>query len=136
MKIFFKINFLSLSFIFGLITLLIFFFPNVVYDFYSFDAESVNEIGRNQIRTDTVGVWLLVTLLPILFLTTKQNYYVDILLLFFIVALVARGISFLTGDGYHFITFALFAGEIYWIVLLLYFRHIHEDFIMIYIIRI
>ena len=39
MKIFFKINFLSLSFIFGLITLLIFFFPNVVYDFYSFDAE-------------------------------------------------------------------------------------------------
>ena len=71
MKIFFKINFLSLSFIFGLITLLIFFFPNVVYDFYSFDAESVNEIGRNQIRTDTGGVWLLVTLLPILFLTTK-----------------------------------------------------------------
>ena len=122
MKIFFKINFLSLSSIFGLITLLIFFFPNVVYDFYSFDAESVNEIGRNQIRTDTGGVWLLVTLLPILFLTTKQNYYVDILLLFFIVALVARGISFLTGDGYHFITIALFAGEIYWIVLLLYFR--------------
>ena len=122
MKIFFKINFLSLSFIFGLITLLIFFFPNVVYDFYSFDAESVNEIGRNQIRTDTGGVWLLVTLLPILFLTTKQNYYVDILLLFFIVALVARGISILTADGYHFITIALFAGEIYWIVLLLYFR--------------
>ena len=82
----------------------------------------MNEIGRNQIRTDTGGVWLLVTLLPILFLTTKQNYYVDILLLFFIVALVARGISFLTGDGYHFITIALFAGEIYWIVLLLYFR--------------
>jgi len=113
-KTFFKIQFLSLSFFFGLITLLIFFLPNVVYDFYSFDAESVNEIGRNQIRTDTGGVWLLVTLLPILFLTTKQNYYVDILLLFFIVATVARGISFLTGDGYHFITIALFAGEIYW----------------------
>jgi|TARA_A100001388_G_C28546063_1_gene392539 hypothetical protein len=121
-KTFFKIQFLSLSFFFGLITLLIFFLPNVVYDFYSFDAESVNEIGRNQIRTDTGGVWLLVAVLPILFLTTKNDYFIDVMILFFIVATVARGISFLTGDGYHFITIALFAGEIYWIVLLLYFK--------------
>ena len=127
MKIFFKINFLSLSFIFGLITLLIFFFPNVVYDFYSFDVESVNEIGRNQIRTDTGGVWLLVTVLPILFLTTKKDYYINIMILFFVIASVARGISFLTGDGYHPITIGLFIGEIYWIFLLTYFKKRFPD---------
>ena len=127
MKTFFKIQFLSLSFFFGLITLLIFFLPNVVYDFYSFDAESVNEIGRNQIKTDTGGVWLLVTVLPILFLTTKKDYYIDIMILFFVVASVARGISFLTGDGYHPITIGLFLGEILWIFLLTFFKRRFPD---------
>ena len=104
-----------------------FFFPGLIYDFYNLDIDSVNEIGKNQLKTDIGAVWLLVTVLPILFLTTKKDYYIDIMILFFVVASVARGISFLTGDGYHPITIGLFLGEILWIFLLTFFKRRFPD---------
>jgi hypothetical protein len=65
--------------------------------------------------------------LPILFLTTKKDYYIDIIILFFVVASVARGISFLTGDGYRPLTIGLFLGEILWIFLLTFFKRRFPD---------
>ena len=123
-KLFFRLNFLSLSGFFAILSILVFFFPGIVYDFYTLDIDSVNDIGKNQLKTDIGAVWLLVTVLPILFLTTRKDYYIDIMILFFVIASVSRGLSFLTGDGYHPLTLALFFGEIFWIFLLLYFKRI------------
>ena len=126
-KLFFRLSFLNLSGFFAILSILVFFFPGLVYDFYNLDINSVNEIGKNQLKTDIGGVWLLVTVLPILFLITKKDYYIDIMILFFVVASIARGISFLTGDGYHPLTIGLFLGEILWIFLLTFFKRRFPD---------
>ena len=122
MKLLIRLQFIGLSLLFYILAVLILFFEGPFFDFLKITIGE--NFALNQIKADLGGLWLLVGTIPILWLRTKDDFWVRLLFVSLGFVMVARVISFIL-DGIHPITLSLFVGEV---VLIYLCRHILKNY--------
>ena len=110
MKLFIRVNVIGIS-IFGFtVAVALLVFNNQFFDFLGI---SISEnYTLNQIKADLGGLWILVGISPILWLRTKDNFWIRILFVTLGFVMLARVISFIQ-DGLHPISVILLIGEVW-----------------------
>jgi len=108
MKLFIRVNVIGIS-IFGFtVAVALLVFNNQFFDFLGI---SISEnYTLNQIKADLGGLWILVGISPILWLRTKDNFWIRILFVTLGFVMLARFISFVQ-DGLHPVSIILLIGE-------------------------
>ena len=114
MKLFIRANIIGIS-VFGFtVAVALLVFNN---QFFNFLGITISEnYALNQIKADLGGLWILVGVAPILWLRTKDNFWIRILFVTLGFVMIARVISFVQ-EGTHPISIFLLIGEM-WLFLL------------------
>ena len=109
MKLFIRVNVIGIS-IFGFtVAVALLVFNNQFFDFLGI---SISEnYTLNQIKADLGGLWILVGISPILWLRTKDNFWIRILFVTLGFVMLARVISFIQ-DGLHPVSVILLISEV------------------------
>ena len=93
--------------------------------FFDFLGVTVSEnYALNQIKADLGGLWILVGVAPLLWLRTKDNFWIRIIFVTIGFVMIARVISFMQ-EGIHPVSIVLLVGEIN---LFLFTRYILKKF--------
>tara|TARA_Y100001936_G_scaffold78922_1_gene77356 strand:- start:640 stop:1029 length:390 start_codon:yes stop_codon:yes gene_type:complete len=122
MKLFIRVNVIGIS-VFGftvVVALLV--FNNQFFDFLGITV--TENYALNQIKADLGGLWILVGIAPLLWLRTKDNFWIRILFVTLGFVMIARVISFVQ-EGVHPISIILLAGEMW---LFLFTRYILKKY--------
>ena len=122
MKLFIRVNVIGIS-VFGFtvaVALLVF-----NDQFFDFVGITVSEnYALNQIKADLGGLWILIGVSPLLWLRTKDNFWIRRVFVTLGFVMVARVISF-EQEGIHPVSIVLLVGEIN---LFLFTRYILKKF--------
>ena len=108
MKLFIRVNVIGIS-VFGFtVAVALLVFNNQFFDFL---GVSISEnYTLNQIKADLGGLWILVGISPLLWLRTRDNFWIRILFVTLGFVMIARVLSFVQ-EGIHPISIALLIGE-------------------------
>ena len=96
---------------------MILFFEGPLFEFLKITIGE--NYALNQVKADLGGLWFLVGTIPIIWLRTKDDFWVRMFFVMLGFVMFARVVSFIL-DGIHPITLFLFAGEIVLIYLCRY----------------
>jgi hypothetical protein len=122
MKLFIRVNVIGIS-VFGFtVAVALLVFNNQFFDFLGITVSE--NYALNQIKADLGGLWLIVGVAPLLWLRTKDNFWIRILFVTLGFVMIARVISFVQ-EGIHPISIVLLIGEIW---LFLFTRHILKNY--------
>jgi hypothetical protein len=117
MKLFIRAQVIGLS-VFGftvVVALLV--FNNQFFDFVGITVSE--NYALNQIKADLGGLWILVGVAPLLWLRTKDNFWIRILFVTLGFVMIARVISFVQ-EGFHPISIFLLISEIWFFLITRY----------------
>ena len=117
MKLLIKFQFISVSLLFYSLAIMILFFEGPLFEFLKITIGE--NYALNQVKADLGGLWFLVGTIPIIWLRTKDDFWVRMFFVMLGFVIFARVVSFIL-DGIHPITLFLFAGEIVLIYLCRY----------------
>ena len=122
MKLFIRVNVIGIS-VFGFtVAVALLVFNNQFFDFLGITV-SENYI-INQIKADLGGLWILVGTAPLLWLRTKDNFWIRILFVTLGFVMISRVISFVQ-EGIHPISIVLLIAEMW---LFLFTRYILKKY--------
>ena len=107
-KLFLKIQFIALTIVlYTIATALILLTENT---FEYFDIYFVNPLALNQVKANMGGLLIFAGTIPIMWLKTKKDYWLQTFMYILFFVIFARTISFFT-DGFHSVTGFLWFGE-------------------------
>ena len=110
MKLFIRAQVIGLS-VFGFtVAVALLVFNNQFFDFLGITVSE--NYALNQIKADLGGLWLIVGAAPLLWLRTKDDFWIRILFVTLGFVMIARVISFVQ-EGIHPISIVLLIGEIW-----------------------
>ena len=122
MKLFIRVNVIGIS-VFGFtISVALLVFNNQFFDFLGVNVSE--NYALNQIKADLGGLWILVSVAPLLWLRTKDNFWIRILFVTLGFVMIARVISFVQ-EGLHPISIFFLISEIW---LFLFTRYILKNY--------
>ena len=122
MKLFIRVNVIGIS-VFGFtVTVALLVFNNQFFDFVGITVSE--NYALNQIKADLGGLWILIGVSPLLWLRTKDNFWIRLVFVTLGFVMVARVISFVQ-EGIHPVSIVLLVGEIN---LFLFTRYILKKF--------
>ena len=122
MKLFIRVNVIGIS-VFGFtVAVALLVFNNQFFDFVGITVSE--NYALNQIKADLGGLWILIGVSPLLWLRTKDNFWIRLVFVTLGFVMVARVISFVQ-EGIHPVSIVLLVGEIN---LFLFTRYILKKF--------
>jgi hypothetical protein len=122
MKLFIRLGVINISVLGFTVAVALLVFNNQFFDFVGITVSE--NYALNQIKADLGGLWILVGVSPLLWLRTKDNFWIRLVFVTLGFVMVARVISFVQ-EGIHPVSIVLFAGEIN---LFLFTRYILKKF--------
>ena len=122
MKLFIRVNVIGIS-VFGFtVAVALLVFNNQFFDFVGITVSE--NYALNQIKADLGGLWILIGVSPLLWLRTKDNFWIRLVFVTLGFVMVARVISFVQ-EGIHPVSIVLLVSEIN---LFLFTRYILKKF--------
>ena len=122
MKVFIRLGVINISVLGFTVAVALLVFNNQFFDFVGITVSE--NYALNQIKADLGGLWILIGVSPLLWLRTKDNFWIRLVFVTLGFVMVARVISFVQ-EGIHPISIVLLVGEIN---LLLFTRYILKKF--------
>ena len=122
MKLFIRLGVINISVLGFTVAVALLVFNNQFFDFVGITI-SENYV-LNQIKADIGGLWILIGVSPLLWLRTKDNFWIRLVFVTLGFVMVARVISFVQ-EGIHPVSIVLLVGEIN---LFLFTRYILKKF--------
>ena len=122
MKLFIRLGVINISVLGFTVAVALLVFNNQFFDFVGITVSE--NYALNQIKADLGGLWILVGVAPLLWLRTKDNFWIRLVFVTLGFVMVARVISFVQ-EGIHPVSIVLFVGEIN---LFLFTRYILKKF--------
>ena len=122
MKVFIRLGVINISVLGFTVAVALLVFNNQFFDFVGITVSE--NYALNQIKADLGGLWILVGVSPLLWLRTKDNFWIRLVFVTLGFVMVARVISFVQ-EGVHPVSIVLFVGEIN---LFLFTRYILKKF--------
>ena len=122
MKVFIRLGVINISVLGFTVAVALLVFNNQFFDFLGITVSE--NYALNQIKADLGGLWILVGVAPLLWLRTKDNFWIRLVFVTLGFVMVARVISFVQ-EGIHPVSIVLFVGEIN---LFLFTRYILKKF--------
>ena len=122
MNLFIRVNVIVIS-VFGFtVAVALLVFNNQFFDFVGITVSE--NYALNQIKADLGGLWILIGVSPLLWLRTKDNFWIRLVFVTLGFVMVARVISFVQ-EGIHPVSIVLLVSEIN---LFLFTRYILKKF--------
>ena len=109
MKLFIRLGVINISVLGFTVAVALLVFNNQFFDFVGITVSE--NYALNQIKADLGGLWILVGVSPLLWLRTKDNFWIRLVFVTLGFVMVARVISFVQ-EGIHPVSIVLFVGEI------------------------
>tara|TARA_B100000674_G_C37133426_1_gene598885 strand:- start:61 stop:450 length:390 start_codon:yes stop_codon:yes gene_type:complete len=122
MKVFIRLGVINISVLGFTIAVALLVFNNQFFDFVGITVSE--NYALNQIKADLGGLWILIGVSPLLWLRTKDNFWIRLVFVTLGFVMVARVISFVQ-EGIHPVSIVLLVGEIN---LFLFTRYILKKF--------
>ena len=122
MKLFIRLGVINISVLGFTVAVALLVFNNQFFDFLGVTVSE--NYALNQIKADLGGLWILVGVSPLLWLRTKDNFWIRLVFVTLGFVMVARVISFVQ-EGIHPVSIVLLVGEIN---LFLFTRYILKKF--------
>ena len=122
MKVFIRLGVINISVLGFTVAVALLVFNNQFFDFVGITVSE--NYALNQIKADLGGLWILIGVSPLLWLRTKDNFWIRLVFVTLGFVMVARVISFVQ-EGVHPVSIVLFVGEIN---LFLFTRYILKKF--------
>ena len=122
MKVFIRLGVINISVLGFTVAVALLVFNNQFFDFVGITVSE--NYALNQIKADLGGVWILIGVSPLLWLRTKDNFWIRLVFVTLGFVMVARVISFVQ-EGIHPVSIVLLVGEIN---LFLFTRYILKKF--------
>jgi len=122
MKVFIRLGVINISVLGFTVAVALLVFNNQFFDFVGITVSE--NYALNQIKADLGGLWILIGVSPLLWLRTKDNFWIRLVFVTLGFVMVARVISFVQ-EGIHPVSIVLFVGEIN---LFLFTRYILKKF--------
>ena len=122
MKLFIRLGVINISVLGFTVAVALLVFNNQFFDFVGITVSE--NYALNQIKADLGGLWILVGVSPLLWLRTKDNFWIRLVFVTLGFVMVARVISFVQ-EGIHPVSIILFVGKIN---LFLFTRYILKKF--------
>jgi hypothetical protein len=122
MKLFIRLGVINISVLGFTVAVALLVFNNQFFDFVGITVSE--NYALNQIKADLGGLWILVGVSPLLWLRTKDNFWIRLVFVTLGFVMVARVISFVQ-EGIHPVSIVLLVGEIN---LFLFTRYILKKF--------
>ena len=122
MKVFIRLGVINISVLGFTVAVALLVFNNQFFDFLVITVSE--NYALNQIKADLGGLWLIVGAAPLLWLRTKDDFWIRILFVTLGFVMIARVISFVQ-EGIHPISIVLLIGEIW---LFLFTRYILKKY--------
>ena len=122
MKVFIRLGVINISVLGFTVAVALLVFNNQFFDFAGITVSE--NYALNQIKADLGGLWILIGVSPLLWLRTKDNFWIRLVFVTLGFVMVARVISFVQ-EGVHPVSIVLFVGEIN---LFLFTRYILKKF--------
>ena len=109
MKLFIRLGVINISVLGFTVAVALLVFNNQFFDFLGVTVSE--NYALNQIKADLGGLWILVGVSPLLWLRTKDNFWIRLVFVTLGFVMVARVISFVQ-EGIHPVSIVLLVGEI------------------------
>ena len=122
MKVFIRLGVINISVLGFTVAVALHVFNNQFFDFVGITVSE--NYALNQIKADLGGLWILIGVSPLLWLRTKDNFWIRLVFVTLGFVMVARVISFVQ-EGIHPVSIVLLVGEIN---LFLFTRYILKKF--------
>jgi len=122
MKVFIRLGVINISVLGFTVAVALLVFNNQFFDFVGITVSE--NYALNQIKADLGGLWILIGVSPLLWLRTKDNFWIRLVFVTLGFVMVARVISFVQ-EGIHPVSIVLLVGEIN---LFLFMRYILKKF--------
>ena len=122
MKVFIRLGVINISVLGFTVAVALLVFNNQFFDFVGITVSE--NCALNQIKADLGGLWILIGVSPLLWLRTKDNFWIRLVFVTLGFVMVARVISFVQ-EGIHPVSIVLLVGEIN---LFLFTRYILKKF--------
>ena len=122
MKLFIRLGVINISVLGFTVAVALLVFNNQFFDFVGITVSE--NYALNQIKADLGGLWILIGVSPLLWLRTKDNFWIRLVFVTLGFVRVARVISFVQ-EGIHPVSIVLLVGEIN---LFLFTRYILKKF--------
>ena len=122
MKVFIRLGVINISVLGFTVAVALLVFNNQFFDFVGITVSE--NYALNQIKADLGGLWILIGVSPLLWLRTKDNFWIRLVFVTLGFVMVARVISFVQ-EGIHPVSIVLLVGEIN---LFLFTRYILKKF--------
>ena len=122
MKVFIRLGVINISVLGFTVAVAMLVFNNQFFDFVGITVSE--NYALNQIKADLGGLWILIGVSPLLWLRTKDNFWIRLVFVTLGFVMVARVISFVQ-EGIHPVSIVLLVGEIN---LFLFTRYILKKF--------
>ncbi len=122
MKVFIRLGVINISVLGFTVAVALLVFNNQFFDFVGITVSE--NYALNQIKADLGGLWILIGVSPLLWLRTKDNFWIRLVFVTLGFVMVARVISFVQ-EGIHPVSIFLLVGEIN---LFLFTRYILKKF--------
>ena len=122
MKVFIRRGVVNISVLGFTVAVALLVFNNQFFDFVGITVSE--NYALNQIKADLGGLWILIGVSPLLWLRTKDNFWIRLVFVTLGFVMVARVISFVQ-EGIHPVSIVLLVGEIN---LFLFTRYILKKF--------
>ena len=122
MKVFIRLGVINISVLGFTVAVALLVFNNQFFDFLGVTVSE--NYALNQIKADLGGLWILIGVSPLLWLRTKDNFWIRLVFVTLGFVMVARVISFVQ-EGIHPVSIVLLVGEIN---LFLFTRYILKKF--------
>tara|TARA_B100001113_G_scaffold97526_1_gene78469 strand:- start:118 stop:507 length:390 start_codon:yes stop_codon:yes gene_type:complete len=122
LKVFIRLGVINISVLGFTVAVALLVFNNQFFDFVGITVSE--NYALNQIKADLGGLWILIGVSPLLWLRTKDNFWIRLVFVTLGFVMVARVISFVQ-EGIHPVSIVLLVGEIN---LFLFTRYILKKF--------
>ena len=122
MKVFIRLGVINISVLGFTVAVALLVFNNQFFDFVGITVSE--NYALNQIKADLGGLWILIGVSPLLWLRTKDNFWIRLVFVTLGFVMIARVISFVQ-EGIHPVSIVLLVGEIN---LFLFTRYILKKF--------
>ena len=122
MKVFIRLGVINISVLGFTVAVALLVFNNQFFDFVGITVSE--NYALNQIKADLGGLWILIGVSPLLWLRTKDNFWIRLVFVTLGFVMVARVISFVQ-EGIHPVSIVLLVSEIN---LFLFTRYILKKF--------
>ena len=122
MKVFIRLGVINISVLGFTVAVALLVFNNQFFDFVGITVSE--NYALNQIKADLGGLWILIGVSPLVWLRTKDNFWIRLVFVTLGFVMVARVISFVQ-EGIHPVSIVLLVGEIN---LFLFTRYILKKF--------